>query len=245
MEIDVRSNSKRHGGTNEKPVDKITTSIDIPKTEKPEVVSAKPAVKVKATAVRPSVGSRIKNTILDKERLDTVGDKIVSDLVVPGIQDLTTNLFQTVTDVFMETVKTIIYGDDRPTYIDKRGGRTDYSAISSKKSGRSYGSLTRSGGVESSGGRMTRSSGFTNYAVPSRFDIDVIERKMYAIANDFDGFVSIASYYDILIEDFGADIEASYMDEKWGWFESDLDKAKPRRVREGWLYDLPRPKPID
>lgn len=231
MEIDVRSNSNRA------PVDKVETGSAVPASEKPK---AQP----KAVVARPSVGTRVKNAIFDKEHLENVGDKIVSDLVVPGIQDLTTNLFQTVTDVFMETVKTIIYGDDRPSYVDKKNGRTDYSAISSSKK-KSYGSLTRSGGVESSGGRASRGAGFTNYAVPSRLDIDIIERKMYAIADDFDGFVSIASYYDILIEDFGADIEANYMDEKWGWFEADLDKAKPRRVREGWLYDLPRPKPLD
>lgn len=237
MEIDVRPNSRRHGKT------------DIPESEKQEVVaSAKPMPKPKAVEARQSIGDRLKNTVMDKERLEMVGDKIVSDLIWPGILDLTTNIFQTGTDIFMETVKAILYGDDRPTYVDKRGsGRTDYSAISSGRSSKksSYGSLTRSGGVESSGGRTSRGPGFTNYAVPSRLDIDLIERKMYAIADDFDGFVSIASYYDILIEEFDADIEASYMDEKWGWFEADLDKAKPRRVREGWLYDLPRPKPID
>lgn len=230
MEIDVRPNSNRQQTETQKPV---TT----------EQAKPKATVPAKAVEARPSVGKRLKDAVFDKEHLENVGDKIVTDLVVPGIQDLTTNLFQTITDVFMETVKTIIYGDDRPVRVDKRNGRTDYSAISSKK--KSYGSLTRSGGVESSGGRLSRGQGFTNYAVPSRIDIDLIQRKLYEIADDFDGFVSIASYYDILIEDFGADIDANYMDEKWGWYESDLDKAKPRRVREGWLLDLPRPKALD
>lgn len=210
-----------------------------------------PAPITKAVEVRPTVGTRLKNAVLDKNRLENVGDKIVSDLVVPGIQDLTTNLFQTITDVFMETVKTIIYGDDIPSYVDKNrryGGGTNYQAISSgSRSGSRYGTMTRSNNNDTRPdySNRYRSSGFMNYALPSRVDLDRVIRKMYDYAARFDGLVLVSTFYEILIEDYGADIDISYMDEKWGWYETDLDRAKPRRVREGYIWDLPAPKSID
>ena len=239
MEIDVRPNSNK---SKEERIERQQVQVAHP----PKTNDSKP--KPTAVAVKPSVGNRFKNAVFNKENLETVGDKIVSDLVIPGVQDLTTNLFQTITDIFMETVKTVIYGDDEPSYVNARNnGYRNYNAISSggKNSSKSYGSMTRTGGNSATNYNHVRSTGFVNYALPSRIDIDKVSKYMYDVANDFDGFVSVASYYEYLIDQYDMDIEPAYTDEKWGWFENDLDRAKPRRVREGWLFDLPNPKPLD
>ncbi len=48
--------------------------------------------------------------------------------------------------------------------------------------------------------------------------------------------VSVADLYELL------GVEASYTDEKWGWV--DLRDAGIRRVRDGYLLDLPKPESL-
>lgn len=48
--------------------------------------------------------------------------------------------------------------------------------------------------------------------------------------------VSVADLYELLGLDF------NYTDEKWGWVN--LDDAGIRRVRNGYLLDLPKPESL-
>jgi hypothetical protein len=48
--------------------------------------------------------------------------------------------------------------------------------------------------------------------------------------------VSVADLYELL------GVTSSYTDEKWGWV--DLREATIRRVRDGYLLDLPKPESL-
>lgn len=48
---------------------------------------------------------------------------------------------------------------------------------------------------------------------------------------------TVADLYDML------GIEPAFTDDKWGWYA--LPGANARRVRDGYLLDLPAPEPLD
>lgn len=168
-----------------------------------------------------------------------IADQVFDTVVVPAVQDLVTNLFQTATDILMETVKTYVYGD--PKYAPRNtggivmSGGKDYTKFSKVKTNSAPKHLG-----------YTIKSGFTNYALTSRYAVDKLQEKMMLFVKQY-GFVSVSDFYGSIEEiDTGMPpIDISFTDNKWGWYDDDVSNSKIRRIRDGWILDLPDPVPLD
>lgn len=89
-----------------------------------------------------------------------------------------------------------------------------------------------------------------NYVKPKRdyhynFDNLIFERKSEA-DEVLDYMIALIEEYDVVtVSDLNEIIGrmSNYTDVKWGW--TALGRAEVRRVRDGYILELPRPKPVD
>ena len=123
-----------------------------------------------------------------------------------------------------------MYGDTRPAKSSfarpygstSRGTYTNYSGYSRPQP---------PGGTFRSG----RDVGYYRDKEPiveTRYDADIVLEELNDCLAEYDQ-VTVGDLYDAL----GFDSE--HTDYKWGWV--DLSTATIRKVRDGWLIDLPRP----
>lgn len=208
-EIEIKPNSER-------------SKHERPKAEK--VVSGA------VTKTKEPLGKRIKRNVFNAENLESVGNNIVDNMIVPAIQDLVTEIFQTGVDIFMETVKSCVYGDSKGS---------SYHRSRDAKKNTNYSKISRSGGrsTEKREYHKARKS-FENALLETRVDADRVKDQMIEYALHYD-FVSIADFYGFV------DMDPQYTDEHWGWYPGDIENLAIRRVRGGWMLDLPDPKPLD
>lgn len=203
----------------------IKPNSDRSKMEKPK---AEKVVSGTVTKAKEPLGKRIKNNVFNAENLESVGNNIFDNMIVPAIQDLVTEIFQTGVDIFMETVKSCVYGESK---------RPSNSYHSTNK--KNYSKISRSGKVTTENREYHKArKGFENALLETRLDADRVKDQMMEYVIQYD-FVSIADFYGFV------DIDPQYTDEHWGWYPGDIENLAVRRVRGGWMLDLPDPKPLD
>jgi hypothetical protein len=76
---------------------------------------------------------------------------------------------------------------------------------------------------------------FDEYVLDSRAEADEIIDNMYEVITQY-GTISVANLYELL------GVSTDHTDHKWGW--TNIQGAGVRRVRNGWLLNLPNPHPI-
>lgn len=64
---------------------------------------------------------------------------------------------------------------------------------------------------------------------------EVLDR-LYIMIDQF-GTATVADLYEM------CDLSANFVDRNWGW--TDISGSRVRRVRNGYLLDLPRPETLD
>lgn len=205
----------------------IKPNSDRSKTEKPK---AEKVVSGQVVKTKEPLGRRIKRNVFNADNLESVGNNIVDNMIVPAIQDLVTEIFQTGVDIFMETVKSCIYGDSKTS---------SHSYRHDSKRNKDYSKISRSGGRSSEKREYHKArKSFENALLETRVDADRVKDQMIEYAIQYD-FVSIADFYGFV------DMDPQYTDEDWGWYPGDIENLAIRRVRGGWMLDLPDPKPLD
>lgn len=132
---------------------------------------------------------------------------------------------------------TLTGGIERMIFGDRGGGRSRYDRGYTPYNAMSRDRYSRE---EDDRGRMSR-RGRANHS----FDEIIIEHRVDAerVLDRMDEFIgryqvaTVADLYGLVGE------SSSYVDRKWGW--RDLRDAQPRRVRHGYLLDLPKPEWLD
>lgn len=210
---------------------------------KPNSERSKHETKPEATKVINGVSkpystpaTRVRNTIFNSDWSKDLGNTFINNMIVPSMQDLITNCFQTASDIFMEAVKTCIYGDDKPrvsSSFASRNNRTNYSKISRG------GVVQRGFNTNNTGYKYHKAhSGFENVLLETMNDANSVRDKMMQDVIEYD-FVSVADFCSYV----GAD--PKWTDDKWGWYPDAIEKSKIRRMNGGWILDLPEPEPLD
>lgn len=124
----------------------------------------------------------------------------------------------------VETIDMILYGDSR-------GGRGRTNA--SRVSYRSYYDeprTSRDRAVETRTGY-----GYDDVVLETRGDAEQVLSQMDDLISEY-GVASIADLYDLV------GISGNYTDNKYGW--TNLRNAEVKRVRDGFMLDLPKALPI-
>lgn len=179
---------------------------------------AKKVIKGKAVTKKKSIGKRIVDTFVDEDVEDVKG-YIFFDVIIPMVKDV-------IVDAGIATLESIFYGTSGSRYSSRRNsGRTNYGKISTT-SGRDRGRDRERSGVRG-GARYS----CEDVILDSKSDAEEVLSQLVDLIEDY-GAASVADLYDMV------GISGQFTDNYWGW--RDLSSATTRRVRDGYLIDLPK-----
>lgn len=208
--------------TSRQAVDPVTGFPQIPtkKEEQPdkkvEQVVDSPAIVKKKSGLR-----KFKDDFIESEVAD-VKESIFMDIIMPAIKN-------TIADGISTFVDMMLFGDSGRMTRNQRG-----------RSGRgyvSYNSMFESNPRNKVQTRRVKvGMEIDDIILGSRVDAEKVVRHLSDICEDY-GMASVANLYDLV------GYSTSYTDNKYGWH--DIQGYSITRVREGFLLNLPDPKPLD
>lgn len=160
------------------------------------------------------------------DTVDTARDKVMGEVIIPGVQSL-------IYDAVVGTMDTVLYGTtERPVggyrraSNGRKGGRISYDRYYDERNGRK----ARSGSYRN----MPKDP--DEIIMDTREDArDVLEELDYIIQEY--GQASIADYYDIV------GVTSEFTDNKFGW--TSLRGASIKPVRDGHMIIMPRTERLD
>lgn len=202
-----------------KPIDQATGFPEIPKKEdkpKTEPILDAPAIVKKKTGLR-----RLKSDFIESEITD-VKESIFMDIVMPAIKN-------TIADGISTFVDMMLFGDSGRPMRSRTGktGRVPYNSMWDNNP-RNKISTGRS--------RVKIGMQIDDVIVPSRVDAEKVIRYLQDYIEEY-GMVPVSELYDAVGYD------TRYTDHNFGWY--DISGYSISRVREGFLLELPDPKPLE
>lgn len=193
-------------------------------TERPEKRVDR-VVQSKVVLRKKPLGKRFAETFLGGDARG-VGSYVMLDVLLPAVRDM-------VADTFSQGVERLLYGEARST--SRRGYRPGGGATYGHTPyNRAYRPDPRSE-REPAYRRTRRTHDFDDIIIETRVEAERVLDSLFDLVLKYER-ASVADLYDIL------GITPPYTDNKWGW--TDIRGADIKRVREGYLLDLPQPEPI-
>lgn len=196
--------------------------------DKPREKKVEAVVTGKVKKRKESVGRRFVRQF-GGDDAQSVGNFIVVDVIIPAIKDM-------VYDAFSQGLERTLFGSSsgggrRPS----RGGGSSGNArtrYDKKYPGRDF-----EGNEKRHLSRRERSNHqFDSIVIESRGEAEEALEKLRGLVEQYD-VATVNDLYDLV------DITGDYTDEKWGW--TNLRDSGVRRVRDGYLLDLPAPEYLD
>ena len=199
---------------------RVNTNAQTPAPVQKEHESrVKPVVTGKVTRQKESTLDKLKKAWFGEDVVN-VKDYVIFDVMIPALK-------ATVSDMISNGVEVLLFGETR-------GKR--------KKEGKSYGDYYRRRDDRdrdrSDRGRVSGSRPYDDILLDSRGEAEEVLSQLSDLAYDY-GQASVADLYDLV------GISAKFTDEKYVWYKGDLRSAGVRRVRDGYLLELPRPSRAD
>lgn len=176
---------------------------------------------------KKSLGKRFAETLFGGDGKGVL-HYVLLDVLVPAAKD-------TIADVVSQGIERALFGEARSS-SRRTGSRTPSS--SSYTSYNRYSTSPLAGRREEPRELSKRARGahdFDEITLATRVEADQVLSRMDDLMRKYET-VSVADLYELLGLDF------NYTDEKWGWVN--LDDAGIRRVRNGYLLDLPKPESL-
>lgn len=196
------------------------------------VVIGKKIVNSRAIKRKKSVGKRLLEMVVGDQVTD-VRTFVVQDILVPAVKDMVADMAHGITDILI--------------YRDTRGGRGyrgyshgyDYSRQyrSSDPLDRKYGYGYSERRRDPRNDGPRRALKITDdIIVGSKREAENVLSEMARCIQQY-GQVTLSQVYSMVGWD------QTYTDNYWGWY--DMGSAHTKRVREGWLLDIPKPVPME
>lgn len=171
-------------------------------------------------ARKKPLGRKIAETFAGDDA-QSVGQYILFDVVIPAAKSM-------LSDAVSQGIERLLFGAGAPRSVPGRsGGRyTPYNKVSKDKSD----------GSRQLSQRARANHNFDEVVLESRPEATMVIEQLTALVDDYD-VATVADLYELV------GITGDFTDNKWGWF--DLRGTTIRRVKEGYLIELPRVQPID
>lgn len=180
---------------------------------------------------KKSLGSRFKDAFTGEDGR-SVMQHVLWDVLVPSAKDM-------VADAGQEAINRALYGDSRTS---RRPNATNYAArsasvLASRVNYSSPSALirdprdapkSRQQETAPTRGRID----FQEIVLSTRVEAESVIIKMHEFIEQFEQ-ATIADLFDLV------GVTGEYTDERFGWVN--LEGARPRKVRDGYLLDLPNP----
>ena len=152
---------------------------------------------------------------------NSVWETILMDVLVPSFKKLISEGITTAADLF-------IYGESRGRGRSRSDSKVSYRSYYDDRYGDRRDSDTREV-------RRNRFD-FDDLLFDDRGTAEIVLDHMHDTIKRY-GFVTVADMYDM------ADVTAPYTSNKYGW--TNLRTADVKRVRDGYIIELPKAMPID
>jgi len=192
------------------------TQTDAP-AEGPKLKKIEGVVKVK----KP-LGKRIAESFGGQD-LKTVGKTLAVTVLLPGAKDIMMNLLE-------EGGRRMIYGEE---------ARRSTGSVLGGSRIRAYGAASRGAARESAPATLSsnakRRFDFSDFLIEDPTRADEIITELEIAIEEF-GLVTVADLFEALGESGNG-----FTDRNFGWDAKAFAGAEPKRVRGGWILDIPEP----
>jgi hypothetical protein len=189
------------------------------------------------TVVVGEVSSRKKGMLRRFKDLFIGGDSktvlhyMLMDVLVPQAKDM-------ITEAMSQGFEKLIYGDNRPTrrYGPHRppgAGPMNYTRYATRGNNPIGRTLRED---RPSATAQPRTSSIEDILLQTRVEAETVLERLYDLLREYDT-VSVSDLYSLI------GWTSSYVDQNWGW--TSLGGSTVRRVRDGYVLDLPRPQALD
>lgn len=186
----------------------------------------KKVVSNEVTQRRKPLGRKLADTFAGDDAR-SVGGYILFEVVIPTLKSL-------ISDAVSQGVERMLFGE-ASTRSSKNRRHTSYNQMYKGRSDGYRHDDTRPGGRPMSQ-RSRANHDFDEILIEDRGEAEEVLEQLIELIDRFD-LATVADLYSL------TGVSGSFQDDKWGWYE--LGTAQIKRVRGGWLLDLPRPQPID
>lgn len=192
------------------------------KAEKPVVEKVKLVQVTESVAIerKKGLGTKIKETFTGDD-MNSVVQYVVLEVGVPALKTL-------VSDVVSQGIERLLFGGASPR-VSRRGGYTSYNKMSSSNS-------TSASGRPQMSARARATHDFREIVLPERGDAEMTLDNLQAQIDEY-GMATVEDLYSLV------GITGNFQDSQWGW--TDLRGSGIKRVREGYLLELPRTTSLD
>lgn len=154
---------------------------------------------------------------------------VLNDVLLPQAREM-------ITEAASQGFERLIYGESRgprrPGGGARPGGPTNYTRYAV----RGNNPIGRAAGEDRRPMAQPRTSDVDDILLATRVEADTVLDRMYDMLKEYE-VVSKSDMYSLV------GLSGSYVDHKWGW--TDLHGSSVRRVRDGYILELPRPTSIE
>jgi hypothetical protein len=155
---------------------------------------------------------------------------VVSEVLVPQAKDM-------ITEAASQGFERLIYGEStgvrrRGPGVRPHGSPTPYNRYAV----RGNNPLGRAGSEDRRPVAQPRSQSIDDILLATRVEAETVLDRMYDLLKEYE-CASVADLYSLV------GLSSSYTDQKWGW--TDLHGSQVRRVRDGYILELPKTTSLD
>lgn len=152
---------------------------------------------------------------------------VMFDVLLPAAKDM-------IVDAGSSGIEKLIFGDSRRRgATTPQAGPTGYISYNRM----AMGAASRLTAPQRAMSRRARSRhDFDEIILDSRTEAEEVIDRLFDVVSQYET-ATVADLYELV------GLSASHTDHKWGW--TDVRGAGVSRVRDGYLLDLPEPRPLD
>lgn len=163
----------------------------------------------------------------------TVVQYVFSEVLIPQAKDM-------ITEAASSGFERLIYGETRP--YTRRGpglrntgynsGPTNYTRYAV----RGNNPIGRAGTEDRRPVHVGRTQSVDDILLATRIEAETVLDRLYDLLEKYES-VSVADLHSLV------NLSSTYVDQKWGW--TDLHGSQVRRVRDGYILELPKTVALD
>lgn len=162
----------------------------------------------------------------------TVLQYVFSEVLIPQAKDM-------ITEAASSGFERLIYGESRPPRRGPGRGGTGYGSGPTnytRYAVRGNNPIGRTTSDDRRPVHVGRSQNIDDILLATRVEAETVLDRLYDLLKEYET-ASVADLYSLI------GLSSSYTDQKWGW--TDLHGSNVRRVRDGYILELPKTVALD
>lgn len=180
---------------------------------------------VQATKRKKSVGEKFAEAFIVEDSKSVLNDVIHDNLIPEAKNTFVNAVFDYLSGVLGTNVR-------RPS--SSGGGKFNYAQVSSNYQ------YNSNNNRRTESNRYNSRDSYQDALFKTKDDALKVLRSLESYAEEYNGQASVSLFFD-----YCGMSPRSFTDNDYGWTSEMLAKAYPKRIREGWILDLPSPIPLD